>query len=100
MRETALLETLFRLTPPQKAGLKKLKIETALDLLYHFPSRYVSSAQVLEAELTPGEKVTVLCQVISQKDKKHSFFERYFGAKFRYHSILGSFVAWRENARL
>ena len=70
MRETALLETLFRLTPPQKAGLKKLKIETALDLLYHFPSRYVSSAQVLEAELTPGEKVTVVGRVISQKAKK------------------------------
>src|SRR3989344_8480480 len=70
MRETVLLDTLFRLTPPQKAGLKKLKIKTVHDLLYYFPSRYISSSTVLGTELTTGQKVTVVGRVVSQKAKR------------------------------
>ncbi|MBI4121158.1 MAG: ATP-dependent DNA helicase RecG [Parcubacteria group bacterium] len=54
------LEKHFRLIKQQKAALKKLGIETVLDLLYHFPTRY---GEVLArkniAELTKGDEVAV-----------------------------------------
>ncbi|MFQ5662024.1 MAG: ATP-dependent DNA helicase RecG [Candidatus Paceibacteria bacterium] len=40
MRPEDLIESHFRLAPAQKGALKKLRILTIQDLLFHFPSRY------------------------------------------------------------
>ncbi|MBI4118153.1 MAG: ATP-dependent DNA helicase RecG [Parcubacteria group bacterium] len=54
------LEKHFRLIKQQKAALKKLRIETVSDLLYHFPTRYgVAMPQKNINELKKGDEVVV-----------------------------------------
>lgn len=54
------LEENFRLNPKQKAGLKKLGIKTAADLLRFFPTRYEKALpQKTISELQKGEEVSV-----------------------------------------
>ncbi len=49
-----------RLRPDQKRALKKLRIRTIRDLLYHFPSRYESSGDVgIIAGVAAGTEVTL-----------------------------------------
>ncbi|MDO8620013.1 MAG: ATP-dependent DNA helicase RecG [bacterium] len=60
MRLTAPIETLFRIAEPQKKALKKLRIKTAEDLLYHFPARYGDVAEMRTiGSLAQGETVVV-----------------------------------------
>jgi len=60
MKENDPIEALTRLTGVQRSALKKLGIATVRDLLYHFPSRYESSADVRTvSELRDGETATV-----------------------------------------
>ncbi|MBV9349684.1 MAG: ATP-dependent DNA helicase RecG [Patescibacteria group bacterium] len=67
------IEALTRLTQAQKSGLKKLRIKTIRDLLYHFPARYESSADVREVRhAVPGE-TAVFYGSFSKLDMKRSF---------------------------
>ncbi|KKW06564.1 MAG: recombinase protein [Parcubacteria group bacterium GW2011_GWA2_49_16] len=65
------LAEIFRLTPLQKAGLAKLKIASIYDLLYYFPSRYSTIAEIkLIRDVTPGEHVIIYGRVVSAKSAK------------------------------
>ena len=61
----------FRIPAPTLAGLRKLKIETCRDLLYHFPSRYGVPGVVKSiAALMAGDYATVYGKVLSSETKK------------------------------
>lgn len=65
------LENHFRLTTTQKAGLKRLKIETIHDLLYHFPSRYENLGNSkLVRDLQAGEQAILYGTLSGLKTKK------------------------------
>src|SRR3989344_8515516 len=71
MQLTAAVETLFRLVEPQRKALKKLRIKTAEDLLYHFPSRYGDVAEQRNIEcLQKGEAVVVFGRIRNLKASK------------------------------
>ena len=62
---------IFRILPAQEKALKKLGIETARDLLYHFPTRYGDTAQVTSiARLRKGDTVVVFGQISGLKTSK------------------------------
>jgi ATP-dependent DNA helicase RecG len=51
----------FRLTTPQHGALKKMRLLTVRDLLYHFPSRYErAGASGTASSLVPGTKITLI----------------------------------------
>ena len=65
---TTILSDIFRLTPLQKTGLTKLGITSANDLLYYFPVRYTSIAEIKHiANLIKGEDATIYGRVVSSK---------------------------------
>ena len=65
------VEELTRLTHAQRAGLKKLGILSVRDLLYHFPSRYESSADIRTiADAKADETVTIYGQFNKLEMKK------------------------------
>lgn len=65
------IESTFRLTAPQKSALKKLKIETLHDLLYHFPARYSDLSTIKNInELTVGDRAIVYGKIKSLKTGK------------------------------
>ncbi len=65
------LETLFRLTPPQKTALTKLGLVTAADLLFYFPNRYETPGAIRTiAEISEGEEVMIYGQVKKTKISK------------------------------
>ena len=65
------IENLTRITQAQRAGLKKLGILTIRDLLYHFPSRYESAADIKQiTEAKAGETVTFYGQFSKLEMKK------------------------------
>ncbi len=65
------LYTTFRLQADQAKALKRLKIETVEDLLYHFPRYYGDTAMVRKiAELQKGESAVVFGQITGLKTKK------------------------------
>jgi ATP-dependent DNA helicase RecG len=54
------LSEISRLMPSQKAALKKLKLNTVGDLMYHFPVRYGDTSQMKNiVDLKAGETVVV-----------------------------------------
>ena len=64
------VEKLFMVGPTYARRLKKLGIETAEDLLYHFPFRYIDYSLVSPiAQVQPGEIVTVRGEIISIKNE-------------------------------
>lgn len=67
------IERHFRLTPPQKAALKKLSLATIRDLLYHFPARHVDAGKSAPANEAPeGERATIY-GVIEKTGTRRSF---------------------------
>lgn len=65
------VETLFRLTESQRKALRKLRIKTVEDLLYHFPSRYGDVAEVRTIEsLQKGETAVVFGHISKLKASK------------------------------
>src|SRR3989338_3342262 len=71
MHLNAPIETLFRLAEQQKKALKKLRIKTAEDLLYHFPTRYGDVAEQRNiAGLQKGETVVVFGRIRKLKASK------------------------------
>ena len=69
------LAEIFHLTPAQKLALRKLKLASARDLLYHFPVRYQNAGVVRQvSELVSGETATVtgeLSRVEATKTFRH-----------------------------
>lgn len=54
------ISSITRLSPDHEVGLKKLKIETISDLLYHFPVRYADLREIVETgNLKAGEAITI-----------------------------------------
>ncbi len=71
MTPESLVESHYRLTPVQKAALKRLGIVRIHDLLYHFPARYERGGASARTEaLTPGAKVTLFGTLSKLKAKK------------------------------
>ena len=71
MHPDDLIERHFRLIPAQKAALKRLKLGTIRNLLYHFPSRYEAAGTSGEAaRLIPGTKVTLIGSLSGLKPRK------------------------------
>ncbi|MEK9181530.1 MAG: ATP-dependent DNA helicase RecG [Patescibacteria group bacterium] len=65
------LELKFRLDEKQKKALRKLKLFSVADLLYHFPVRYSDISTVKKiSELIPGEIATIYGKVSNLKTKK------------------------------
>lgn len=64
------VEKLFMVGPTYARRLKRLGIETAEDLLYHFPFRYIDYSLVSPVrKVQPREIVTVRGEIISMKNE-------------------------------
>jgi len=64
------IEKLYMVGPIYAKRLKKLGIETAEDLLHHYPFRYDDYSIISKIGLIqPGEKITVQGEVISMKNE-------------------------------
>jgi len=71
MKIDSLIEEEFRLLEPQKKALKRLKLETVKDLLYHFPFRYdenFSTTKIKDAK--EKESVTIYGEIKNLKTGK------------------------------
>ncbi len=65
------LGEIFRLSPVQKTGLKKLGLIKVLDLLYHFPTRYGDTAEIKPiASLGKGSSAVLFGRISSLKTAK------------------------------
>ena len=61
----------FRTTEAQKKAIKRLKIETVRDLLYHFPTRYSHMSEISTIEKAqPGETVSIYGIITAPKISK------------------------------
>ena len=61
----------FRLTAPHATALRRLRILTVGDLLYHFPARYEQAGSESNVSgLVPGTKVTLIGKLSGLKAKK------------------------------
>jgi ATP-dependent DNA helicase RecG len=61
----------FRLAPTQVRALKKLGLETILDLVYHLPARYDTETEVKRiADISAGETVTLYGRIHGLKTRK------------------------------
>jgi ATP-dependent DNA helicase RecG len=61
----------FRILPVQEKALQRLGINTVEDLLYHFPTRYGDTAEVVSiASLTKGEQAVVFGKISKLETKK------------------------------
>jgi ATP-dependent DNA helicase RecG len=71
MLATDLLTSHFRLTAPQKAALKKLRLNTVHDLLYHVPVRYEAQGEreMVQTALA-GAEVTLYGMFVKLETKK------------------------------
>ncbi len=65
------IETIFRLTEPQRRALRKLRLQTAEDLLYHLPSRYGDVAEMKNiGSLAAKESAVVFGKISGLKASK------------------------------
>jgi len=61
----------FRLIDAQKAALRKLRVQTVRDLLYHFPSRYdVGGNEAQIAGLVSGQEASIIGTLEKLETKK------------------------------
>lgn len=67
------IDSLTRLTHIQRAGLKRLQIESVRDLLYHFPVRYESAADIRTVSNAGGDEVATLYGKFSKFEMKRSW---------------------------
>lgn len=76
MRPSDPLSTLFRLSAPHQAALRKLRIESVRDLLYYFPFRYdMGGNEATIAGLVPGQEASII-GVIEKIEAKKSWKRR------------------------
>lgn len=60
-----------RLIPPQKIALKKIGVDTVMDLLYHFPSRYGDTSETRNiSSLVKGDAAVVFGKITNLKTSK------------------------------
>ncbi len=65
------LTEIFRILPAQEKALKKIGVETARDLLYHFPTRYGDTADVSTIiNLKEGERAVIFGRISGLKTSK------------------------------
>lgn len=95
MRTDIPLEKVFRLAEPQRKALKKLRIKTVEDLLYHFPSRYGDVAEIRNIEsLQKGETVVVFGK-ISKLEATKAFRKKIPMGKAELHDDSGKIqIVW------
>lgn len=61
----------FRLVETQKKALKRLRIETIEDLLYHFPTRYENISDIKHvSSLLKGDSAILYGKLLGLKTKK------------------------------
>ncbi len=71
MHHSSLIIEHFRLTSVQKNALRKLGIETVLNLLYHFPSRYGDISETKNiASLGKGDMAVIFGKISKLKTSK------------------------------
>lgn len=65
------LETIIRLTPQKRSGLKKLGIATCRDLLTYLPARYEKFAGLKKIrDLAIGESASIIGEIVAAKAEK------------------------------
>ena len=65
------IEQTGRLSPPQIKALARLNIKTVSDLLYHFPTRYGSTAEARRiSDIVPGEDAAIFGTVKKRYKEK------------------------------
>jgi ATP-dependent DNA helicase RecG len=71
MKSSDLITVHSRLSPPQKSALKKLRILTVNDLLYHFPTRYGDTSETRNiSSLAKGDDAVVFGKISGLKTSK------------------------------
>ena len=71
MQPTDPLADHFRIDKPHQAALKRLRIQTVEDLLYHLPARYEDISDIQSvAGLTVGQEAIVYGQLSGLKTRK------------------------------
>ena len=71
MKASDRLSEIFRILPTHAQALKRLGISTVEDLLYHFPTRYGDTAEVIPiASLAKGMEATVFGEISGLKTSK------------------------------
>ena len=71
MKPTDLLSDHFRIDTPHQAALKRLRIATVEDLLYHLPARYEDISDIQSVSgLTLGQEAVVYGQLSGLKSRK------------------------------
>ena len=95
------LEEKFRLDVNQKKALRKLKIFSVADLLFHFPVRYSDISEVKNiADLVAGDMATVYGKVSKLKTKK-AFRSRIPMAEGEIEDLSGKIkITWFNQAYL
>ncbi len=89
------VEELTRLTHAQKAGLKKLGISSIGDLLYHFPARYESSADIKKVSEAGAGDTAVFYGTFSKLEMKKSWKSKVPMAEGSFSDGSGTLrVAW------
>ncbi len=73
MNPATKIEKLFRLNDLQTKALKRLKLETAHDLLYHFPTRYSDMSHLSSVDTAPVGEVVTLYGKLSKLETKKGF---------------------------
>lgn len=76
MQANAPLEIILRLTESQKRALHKLRLKTAEDLLYHFPSRYGDVAEIRTIETLKKGEAAVVFGTISKLEATKAFYKK------------------------
>ncbi|NQV93488.1 ATP-dependent DNA helicase RecG [Candidatus Kaiserbacteria bacterium] len=76
MQLTDLVGTHFRLLEAQKKALKRLRIETIEDLLYHFPSRYENISDIKHVSSLEKDDSAILYGKLTGLKTKKSFKSR------------------------
>ncbi|MEX0652422.1 MAG: ATP-dependent DNA helicase RecG [Candidatus Paceibacterota bacterium] len=76
MKLSDLIETHFRLVETQKKALKRLRLETVEDLLYHFPSRYENISDIKHVSSLKKDDTAILYGKLSALKTKKSFKSR------------------------
>ncbi len=89
------VEKLLRITQIQRAGLKKLGIESIRDLLYHFPVRYESSADIKKVSEAKPNETAILYGRFSKLEMRRSWKTKVPMAEGSFEDDSGSIrVVW------
>ncbi len=85
----------FRLLETQKKALKRLRIDTVEDLLYHFPSRYENTADIKQVSSLKKDDSVILYGKLSGLKTKKSFRSRIPISEAQFQDSTGSIkIIW------